>query len=252
MSHGACAVCGQGALADRGRFEGRRVVECGDCGLIQVRLSGEEAAEYDASYRRLGRYHRERQLRGFGTARQRFEHDLRIAETRLAFLTRVAKGGRLLDVGCSTGGFLLRAKESGFESVGIDVDEWVVRRARSWTRCQVLHGDLRNLWRRLGLFSVVCMIDVLEHLSRPLEYFRVVGALVDEGGCVFVEIPDGDSATFAGPTWWTWKHFKPREHVTYPGRRHIELLAREVGMRIGEEYEPLPDRKGYILTRGGC
>ena len=82
----------------------------------------------------------------------------------------VARGSRVLDLGCATGRLAAALTERGCEVVGVEADPASAAIARE--RCAEVHvldldGPLRGL-AGLGTFDVIICGDVLEHLkARP-------------------------------------------------------------------------------------
>ena len=116
----------------------------------------------------------------------------RLAGRRLAvfadFFERVrpTAGGRLLDVGCGTGDFLLLARDRGWHPTGIDFSERATARA-----CE--RGlDARTSWEGLPseAFDAVTLWNVVELLERPLEMLSDVRRVLAPGGRVFIRTPN--------------------------------------------------------------
>jgi SAM-dependent methyltransferase len=99
---------------------------------------------------------------------------------------RPSDGGRLLDVGCGTGDFLLLARERGWQPTGIDLSERAVARARQYGL------DARTDWAGLpsDAFDVVTLWNVVEFLERPLQTLRDVRRVLVPHGIAFVRTPN--------------------------------------------------------------
>ena len=116
----------------------------------------------------------------------RFERELR------AFRRQVTSG-RVLDVGCSTGGFLheLGARFPGqYETWGTDVSTEPVNHAAS-QGINVWRDDFLRLQRTdLGSFQAITFWAVLEHLLEPRAFLEQAARMLDPDGFCFILVPN--------------------------------------------------------------
>lgn len=116
------------------------------------------------------------------------------------------RGKRVLDVGCAYGGFLVAAAHAGArEAVGIDVDPELLDLAGlllsdHGTSADLQHGDLTDvsLGDRIGRFDVVFCNDVLEHILDLRGAAANLARLLNPGGLLFLEIPNGQAVQYVG------------------------------------------------------
>lgn len=174
--------------------------------------------------------------------------------------------GRVLDVGCSTGAFLDRLRESGsYSVVGTDVVvdalDYAARRGIETIRAPFLEYDFGP--RR---FDAVTFWAVIEHLANPLAFLHKALALLDPGGHCFVLVPNLGSLAFriCGPRY---RYVMP-DHLNYFDRGTLAALgqklstARIVEMRtshfnpvvIWQDWRASPDRvsdaeRAHLLER---
>ena len=101
-------------------------------------------------------------------------------------------GGRLLDVGCGTGNFLLRARDKGYQVEGVDLNPGAVAAARA-RGLQVHQESLEDFDRKCppGTFDIVTMFDVIEHFDNPAEMVAIAQRLLKPGGGFIVTTPNG-------------------------------------------------------------
>src|SRR4051794_26635737 len=92
--------------------------------------------------------------------------DLKIATARprLAAIKKLAKGKRLLDVGCATGFFMEAATEAGFDVRGVEFSDVGISLARPDIRARIVRGDVNALRsQETEKFDVVTAFDIIEH-----------------------------------------------------------------------------------------
>lgn len=115
---------------------------------------------------------------------------------------RPAGGGRLLDVGCGNGGFLLLARQAGWQVEGLDFDAGAVQTARS-RGLEVHHGGIEVLDGRSACYDVITLCHVIEHVHDPVATLRRLHALLIPGGVLWLDTPNLASlgAVRFGPHW---------------------------------------------------
>jgi len=170
-----------------------RVVRCRDCGFVYT--SPRPAAEA--------------LLRSYGDCAD--EDYLKEASSRsinahlsLSTIKRFVPCGRLLEVGCAAG-YFLNAARVDFEVAGLEPSAWACRIARERFRLDI-HGEAIEGVQGFapGVFDVVVMIDVIEHLSDPVGAVRRAAEWLRPGGVLYLVTPDigSFSARVLGRYWW--------------------------------------------------
>jgi SAM-dependent methyltransferase len=145
-----------------------------------------------------------------------------------------------LDIGCDTGLFLERfAHLYGTQPHGIDLNARAVAEARA-RGIAAQHTDLSHA-TELPPLDLVTMIDVIEHVTDPVQLLRDVRARLRPGGLCFVETPNVASAIYVTGTWLSKvtggrprsiceRLFLP-EHVQYFSAAGLDRAARAAGFR---------------------
>jgi 2-polyprenyl-3-methyl-5-hydroxy-6-metoxy-1,4-benzoquinol methylase len=108
----------------------------------------------------------------------------------LPFIPATAK--RVLDVGCSEGGFAAQLKQIlGAEVWGIELNPSVAERARQKLD-RVLAGDIGEQLEQLpdGYFDCVTFNDVLEHLVDPYRILLALKQKLSPDGVIVASIPN--------------------------------------------------------------
>ncbi len=93
----------------------------------------------------------------------------------------------ILDIGCGTGGFMLKAKEAGFDVVGIDISEEMINLAKE-KGLEVYHKDLCEF---SGEFDVcVAIFDVVNYMDDEYlkNFFKCVKNVLKKDGYFLFDI----------------------------------------------------------------
>lgn len=156
--------------------------------------------------------------------------------------------GKLLDIGAGCGIMLDVAQSAGYESVGIEPSSWLVSKARE-RGLTVFEGVLPHPKLPMHDFDVVCLIDIIEHVNKPVDLLREVWGRLTPDGIGILVTPNVSSlaSRIMGRRWW---HFRIA-HVGYFNRDNLKLALEEAGLEIitvmsSPWYFPL----SYLLTRG--
>lgn len=222
-----CNACG--AMQPRQRFErdGFHIVECANCGLVYV---GEDpaaidfAALYDEGYYTGGREGVFTDYVGQAPARRA------AARRRLWSLRRLQRGGRLLDVGCAAGFFLVEA-QAHYAVRGVELSAFSSRFAREQLGLDVVTGTLQQAAFDAGSFDLVTLWDVIEHVADPAALLAEVARVLAPGGHVVLTTGDIGSA-YAQARGAQWHLLTPPWHLYFFSRATLAALASRAGLRV--------------------
>ena len=135
----------------------------------------------------MGYYYSDQYHRAIGHAGER---SAKRWNRQLQVIEKYKTGGRVLDIGCSSGGFLGYLKSGPWELYGIEASAPTAERARSATGAQVFAGDVLEAEFPPNWFDVITCSDVMEHLYEPGEVFRRVYRWLKPGGIFYVFVPN--------------------------------------------------------------
>lgn len=143
-------------------------------------------------------------------------------------------GGRLLDVGCAAGGFLLRMQRLGWDVVGVEPDPQ--SRAVAQGRGLRVLADMDTLIREEERFDAITLSHSIEHMHHPVEELRRCKALLGDAGVLWVATPNAAASGHRryGP-WWA--PLDPPRHLVLFTPSSLALALRRAGLP-GVEWPP--------------
>jgi len=181
----------------------------------------------------------------------------RWAKRRLRHIeARIGRPGQILDFGCAGGFFLDEARARGWQIFGVELSRDMAGRAAGLLGIPV-PTDLAGLGPEQGLFDVVTLWEVIEHLPDPLPELNRLRSLLRPGGMLALSTPNtGHWQALAAPAQWT--SYRPPAHVLYLTESTLLLLMERAGFTslVVERSSPLPalpswlDRMTYRLQQG--
>lgn len=132
---------------------------------------------------------------------------------------------RILDVGCGDGLFFDRLEEFG-DVEGVEPDAALVNpEGPHRARIRIAPFDIH--FHASAPYSLVLMLDVLEHLNHPGEALRHAHSLLASSGALLLTVP-------AFQILWT-NHDTINHHRVRYRRRTLRPLLRQAGFTIQEE-----------------
>lgn len=152
--------------------------------------------------------------------------------------------GKILDVGCGNGDFLLLAKrEKNAEVSGIEFNPDSVQSAKD-QGLDVFNENIdQHAERRKGYYDAVCTFQVLEHISRPGPFIEKCLDLLKPGGIFIVGVPNNDGFLKYDPNAVL---NTPPHHMGLWTRKSLTALSRIFPIKVvGVEIEPLNNIDWY-------
>lgn len=151
-------------------------------------------------------------------------------------------GGRLLEVGCGDGDFLVEAEAVGFRVTGVEYAAAACEQARARLKNgEIFQGELENAPLPEEQFDLCVLSDVIEHVRDPLAFLARVHRLLKPNGAIFIATPSLASWS-AKLLRQNWMEFKP-EHLTYFDPKTLQTALFRTG------YHEVIVRPGWkILT----
>lgn len=141
------------------------------------------------------------------------------------------KGGRILDIGCGNGGFLLQMKSLGFTVEGTEWSAQSAARVPHETGITVHVGDLLSLDLPRNSFDLITLWHVFEHLRDPRKVMERIDELLSPVGTLILSLPNADS--WQAHSFRThWFHHDPPRHLFAFGRNALTKLLEFSGFDV--------------------
>lgn len=232
----ASAVCPACAAVTPQRFMYRKnecdVVACEVCGLGRaVAADFDPARYYNDDYFDGGHVDGYADYAGSeAVLRAEFKRTVR-------HLTRFVPSGRLLEVGCAYGFFLLEAQRR-FAVWGIELARGAVESCHQRGLTNVRRGAFdAGTVHDLPCMDAIVLLDVMEHLPDPNETFRLLAATLAPGGVVLLTTGDWNSP-LARVAKSHWRLMTPPQHLFFFTPRSLKLLGARYGLTIAHISRP--------------
>ena len=132
---------------------------------------------------------------------------------------------RILDIGCGDGLFFPRLREFG-EIEGVEPIADLVNPANP-DRGRISICSFDRSFQPKKQYSLILMLDVLEHLEDPVGGLKHVRELLEAEGTVLINVP-------AFMTLWT-NHDVVNQHFVRYTKAELQKVTAEAGLRIVEE-----------------
>jgi 2-polyprenyl-3-methyl-5-hydroxy-6-metoxy-1,4-benzoquinol methylase len=210
----ACCLCGGTGQKVMRSFGALRLVRCG-CGLVF--FSPRHTEE------RLRRIYSQDRLNQLESNAGYFEEDVEEFGRRLKLAEKYVKPSSVLDVGCSTGTFLVSCQRRGYgRGAGVDLNE----KTNEYCR-EKLGLDVSCAFPQ-GRFDLIHMSDVIEHLPDPAGYLLSLRESLSDGGLLMLTTPNiGNPLNYV-------LNVKPEEHLYYFSKATIRALLSNAGYEVLE------------------
>jgi hypothetical protein len=101
-------------------------------------------------------------------------------DSKFRWLPKPSEGQRLLDIGCGNGAFLDKARDAGWQVVGIDSDPAAIE-ATQQLGLEAYVGSVEDYEKHLGQFDAITLSHVIEHLHKPQQTMAMVYNLLKPG-----------------------------------------------------------------------
>ena len=205
-----------------------QIVRCPSCKLMAV-----ENVPAD-----LSPYYSEGYFTGDVTLDGYIDYDLDKEVTKKTYLDyldliekHIHKQGQInmFEVGCATGFFMDLARQRGWQTEGIDISEYAIKKAQE----KGLAATVATFesYQTAKKFDAVVIEDLIEHVKDPVDVINRAKSLLAEYGLLLITTPD------AGSLWarvWDkkWYAFVPPQHLFYFSTKNLSSILEKNGFHV--------------------
>ena len=160
-------------------LDGTDVLECKTCSLVFL----SSFAHIDNEFYQKGEMH-------LGAAVEKWLEVTKADDARrFKHLKNKIKDKEILDFGSGNAGFLMLAKNSAKDAVGLEIDETLNEHYKQNDISVIT--DLKQTDKK---FDLITMFHVLEHLPNPKEILQEIAPKLKQDGELIIEIPSSEDA----------------------------------------------------------
>jgi SAM-dependent methyltransferase len=163
-----------------------------------------------------------------------FDHDGNFPTDAIArkIIEGSQHGSRILDFGCSTGR-LLASHVSQFECYGVEINAAAAAIAAGRGLKIITPDSLRNKYA--GLFDLIIMTDIYEHLTKPAELLRSLLPALKLGGSIVIVTGNSDAVFRKDRIGEHW-YFRLPGHLLMGNPPHFHWLAKAMGLQYAQQH----------------
>ncbi len=222
----ACIACGSTGAQLAQHKDGYAIVRCPICGLVYV---GEDPAaiDFDAIYGES--YYTGGSDQVFADYLGQERARRASARRRLWALRLLRRRGRLLDIGCAAGFFLVEAQRC-YQVQGVEFSNYSARFARERFGLDVFTGTLTQARLPAAQFDLITLWDVIEHVPDPDAVLAEAARLLKPDGRLVLTTGDIGSG-YAQRQGAQWHLLAPPWHLYYFSRQTLARLGARAGLR---------------------
>lgn len=218
----------------------RKIVKCTNCSLLTVdSINGSfSTLDFEDEETRQQRF---RQMLSAAEEEGKFDEDMIKREesvrtlhfkNRKEEIERHIKTGKLLDIGCGRGFFLVNFINTNIDYLGIEPRKQVCEEAEKRVgKNKIFCNTLKEANFPDSHFDIVTMLNLIEHLPNPKENLKEVNRVIKKGGLLFIETPNADSF-FAKILGKRWHAFLEREHHYFFTKITLKRILTDTGFTI--------------------
>lgn len=96
---------------------------------------------------------------------------------------------KVLEIGCSHGGFVSILRQCGYDAMGLELSPWVADFAKKSFNIPILVGPIEEQHIEASSLDLIILMDVFEHLPNPLFTIKSCLKLLKEDGILVIQTP---------------------------------------------------------------
>ena len=212
----------------RGNVVEVSILKCTKCGLLRSHQEGEEGGKGPQIYE---------ESINLAQSISKISNDYSSAYTfdELDWLGEPDREN-ILEIGCSAGYFLIRARAKGWNAYGIDIDKNAIEYAQKNYNLNVTCGSMSESSYPADFFKAIVMIGVLEHIPDPTDFLNMIQGFLKPEGVIMLAVPNVSSlnAKISRFSRHDWDMFCEPGHLYHFNIKTLSLLAERCGLAVSD------------------
>ena len=149
---------------------------------------------------------------------------------RIRFFKKGKRQGRLLDIGCGMGYFLLACRRCGYDVEGMDISTDSAAYVREELKIPVSVETIDGVDYPPASFDIITMWHFLEHTREPVKYLEKARLWLKPDGILVVDVPNY-MGTDARKMWNRWPQWSLPYHFYHFTPETLNQLLAKQGFR---------------------
>ncbi|CAK7025219.1 class I SAM-dependent methyltransferase [Fusobacterium varium] len=218
------------------------VYQCNECNLQQVKIENTYEELYKDIYEKI--YKNSNILPGYSRY-YKYSQEILQSKNPIEYLTNVedvynsvyncikeyknkVQNPKILEIGSGLGYFTYGMKKAGFDIAGMEISNDAVKKAIKNYGNNYICADLFEYSQEnKEKYDVVVMTEVIEHISEPEKFLKVIRTILKTGGILIVTTPNKG----AYPENFVWHSDLPPIHLWWFSRKSLKKLMEITGYR---------------------
>lgn len=233
----SCPLCGSNYISykysiDRFKLE-FNIDICNSCGFMFMNPPFKDSV--------IKKFYSEDYFRGRADYSYIDERELKkysryVWDKRVEVIHGFIESGNFLDIGCSFGG-LLQSAAKYYTPYGIELSDYAYSHCSKLFRNRAHLGTIEDHRFARGTFSVITMIELIEHLADPVKAVTECFQLLQPGGLLVIQTANmnGRQARVLGENY---EYFMPG-HLSYFTAGNLAEFLRNTGFGEVRVYYPV-------------
>jgi len=145
------------------------------------------------------------------------------------------KGNLLLDIGCSTGAFMIEADIAGFKCEGIEPGFFSSKYGKNIHKLNIHNANVESYMPNRQ-FDVITCLHVLEHVTHTINFMTALRYFLKDEGLLLIATPNV-GCKYAREMGMEWEAVGPADHVCLFDSTTITELLNNTGFKIQKFFE---------------
>lgn len=145
---------------------------------------------------------------------------LNFFKNRVKIVDKLRKSGKILDIGCSNGGFLKNLNDK-WQIWGLEINASQAKNVRSsLPKAKIYVNKIEDQKLPKNYFDVITLWHVFEHIQNPNLILKKIRYSLKKKGYLIIEVPNGQSLyrkIFAG----NWQSLLTPEHLYFYSKKSL-------------------------------